>query len=181
MQVKFFLYSAASLWKEDLTPLPVSLRFISEPRWSQTNLFDEVFSFGQNYLAAANLFPPLPAVIPQCRPLPPLTTGSSYAALSLLCQPWFSFTGLTLSWPRVHLLSTSPSPTLLAVAYLSCRLQPCLLSPSSLSLALTNEPPQLGNKPEQNPKIPLSQLCSSLFILIKNPFQLLVFLSSFLG
>ena len=159
MQVKFFLYSAASLWKEDLTPLLVSLRFISEPHWSQTNLFNEAFSFCLNYLAIADLFPPLPAVIPQCRPLPPLTTGSSYAALSLLCQSWSSFTRLTLPWPRVHLLSTSLLPTSLAVAYLSCRLQPHLLLPSSLSLALTNEPPQLENKPEQNPKIPLSQLC----------------------
>ena len=116
-------------------------------------------------------FSPLPAVIPQCRPLPPLTTGSTYAALSLLCRPWFSFTGLTLSQPRVHLLSTSPLPTLLTVAYLSCCLQPCLLLPSSLSLALTNELPQLGNKPEQNPKIPFNQLCWSLFIWIKTPYN----------
>ena len=99
-------------------------------------------------------FPPLPAVIPQCRPLHPLTTGSSYAALSLLCWLWFSSTGLTLSQSRVHLLSTTPLPTLLAVAYLSCRLLPCLLLPSSLLPTLTNEPLQLGNKPEQNPKIP---------------------------
>ena len=98
-----------------------------------------------------------------CHPLMPAPSSFDYQFL--LCRPltplptMSSFTGLTLSQPQVHLLSTSPLPTLLAVAILSCRLQPHLLLPSSLSLALTNEPPQLGNKPGQNPKIPLSQLC----------------------
>ena len=159
MQVKFFLYSAASLWKEDLTPLLVSSRCISEPRWSQTNLFDKAFSFGQNYLAVADLSH-------LCRPSSPYAGPFLLLLPVPLMPPSHSFADLGSPSPASlslghgsTLLSTSLLPTLLAVAYLSCRLQPCLLLPSSLSFALTNEPPQLGNKPEQNPKIPFNQLC----------------------
>ena len=55
MQVKLFLYFAASLWKEDLMLLLGKSRFISKPHWSPTDHFLLKHStFGQNYLSIAN-------------------------------------------------------------------------------------------------------------------------------
>ena len=126
MQVNFFLNFAASLWKEDLTPLLGKSSFMSKPCWSPTDLFVEAFylwpelSFHcQPFLCQPHLCQPCHCQPFHCQPLPPLTTGSSFANLSLICWLSSSITGLILLWQQVLPLSTS-----LTITNLTCRCQP---------------------------------------------------------
>ena len=126
MQVKFFLYFAASLWKEDLTPLPVSSRFISEPHWSQMDLFVEAF-----YLWPDSTFPLLTFPTFAGRH-PPLLAPSSFDYRFLLFCPLTPLPTVILLHRPHPPSTTGPSFVNLTVANLTCRRLPHLLSPTSL-------------------------------------------------
>ena len=165
MQVKFFLYSVASLWKEDLTPLLVGSRFTSEPPWSWTNLFDEALSFGQDYLAVANLVhlcrPSSPNAGPFLLwlPVPPMPPSHSFANRG---SP--SPASLSLSHGSIFCLPHRRQP--LAVPYLACRCRPhsCRHSPMSRR--------SLGISLNKTPKFPLINFVDLSSSEIKTPYNL---------
>ena len=151
MQVKFFLYSAASPWKEDVTPLLVGSRFTSEPCWSQTNLFVDALSFGQDYLAVADLFhlrrPTSSDTGPFLLrlPVPPRSPPHSFAdrGSPSPASPSLSHGSIfCLPHRRQPYL---PSPTSLAVSYLARRCRPhsrqhSPMSRRSLGISLNKTP-----------------------------------------
>ena len=114
--------------------------------------------FCWSVLPLARITLPLPTFSTFAGCHPPLLAPSFFDYRFLLCCPLTPLpTVVLLHWPHPP-LTTGPSFVNLTVANLTCRLQPHLSTPSSLSLALTNEPLQLEISLDKTPKFPFHNL-----------------------